>query len=127
MERTLYEAHPAMFRGHPFLFILCCALILVFGLGLLIFLIWWLQCLGTTLTITDTRTTLRRGILSKYTNEVLHKHVRNVQVYQSLFQRILGTGNVGISSAGQSKIEIQVSGIPNPEDVRAIITSQQSD
>ena len=33
---TIYEAHPAMFRAHPFWFILCVLLIAVFGTGIII-------------------------------------------------------------------------------------------
>jgi uncharacterized membrane protein YdbT with pleckstrin-like domain len=32
----IYEAHPAMFRAHPFWFILCVLLIAVFGIGIII-------------------------------------------------------------------------------------------
>ena len=31
--QVIYEAHPAMFRAHPFWFILACLLILAFGIG----------------------------------------------------------------------------------------------
>jgi uncharacterized membrane protein YdbT with pleckstrin-like domain len=47
--------------------------------------------------------------------------VRNIQVSQSFFQRIFGVGWVGISSSGQSGIEIGVDGIPDPEMVRGLI------
>jgi len=90
-------------------------------LGLLIFLIWWFKSLGVTLTITSSRTILRRGVLSKHTNEVLHKNVRNVQVSQSFLQRIFGVGDIGIASAGSAGIEIAVSGILSPQHVKDLI------
>ena len=37
---VIYEAHPAMFRAHPFWFILFVLLIAAFGIGLLILLYW---------------------------------------------------------------------------------------
>ena len=117
----LYESHPSMFRNHPILFIVCVLLIAAFGLGLVLLLVWWIQTLGTTLTVTNDQTTLRRGILSKYTNDVFHENVRNIQVRQSFLQRILNVGWVGISSAGQSGVEIEVDGIPDPEMVKQII------
>lgn len=120
-EETIYENHPAMFCNNPIGFILSVVLIAAFGLGLLIFLFWWLRCIGTTLTVTDERTILRKGILSKYTNEVYHSDVRNVQLKQSLFQRIFRVGYVGIASAGHSGMEIEVEGIPHPEVVKEII------
>jgi len=120
-EETIYQNHPAMFRNNPVSFILSIALIAAFGVGLLILLVWWLRCIGTTLTVTDERTILRKGILSKHTNEVYHSDVRNVQLKQSLFQRLFRVGYVGIASAGHSGMEIEVAGIPYPEAVKEII------
>jgi uncharacterized membrane protein YdbT with pleckstrin-like domain len=124
-ETILYKDSPAMFRNRPILFIICCLLIPVFGLGLIPLGIWWLQCWGTALTVTDERVALRRGILSKYTNDVLIADIRNVQVAQNLFQRMFGVGAVGVSSAGQGGMEIEVHGIPKPQAVKAIIDDQR--
>jgi len=149
MEKELYTSHPRMFRNNPLKFVLnylvmlACvvgiimiaasdkthallwlldgALIVVFVIVCFIQLMWWLQVLSTTLTVTDKRTTLRKGILSKFTNEVLHENIRNIQVYQSFLQRMLKVGSIGISSAGQAGIEIEVQGLPNPYDVKACI------
>jgi len=120
-ESILYKSHPSMFRNRPVGFVLSVILIPVLGLGLLILVIWWLDCLGTTLTVTTKRTTLRRGILSKKTNDVWHRDVRNIQVKQGILQRLLGVGTIGISSAGQGDVEIAVNGMPNPEKVRRFI------
>lgn len=119
-EVILYEAHPSMFRNQPVAFVLCCLLSLV-GVGLIILLVWWVRCKGTELTITDKRTTLRRGIFSKYTNEVMHTHVRNVQTWQTFLQRMLGVGTVGIACSGTEGVEILVHGMPDPEGIRRII------
>jgi hypothetical protein len=32
---VIYEAHPAMFRAHPFWFVLCVLLIALFGIGIM--------------------------------------------------------------------------------------------
>ena len=120
-EIILYQTHPAMFRNHPIYFILCVLLIAAFGLGLLLLLIWWLQVLGTKLTVTNEQTTLRKGILAKHTNDVFHSNVRNIQVRQSFLQRVFNVGWVGISSAGQSGLEIEVGGIFDPQKVKDII------
>ena len=119
-EQVLYESHPAMFGNHPIWFVLCVLLAFV-GIGLVILLIWWIRCLGTTLTVTTEQTTLRRGILSKYTNDVFHENVRNIQVGQTFLQRLLGVGSIGISSAGQSGVEIEVHGLPDPDRIKELI------
>lgn len=119
-ETQHYHAHPAMFRNNPLGFALSVVLCLVLvGFGIL--LVWWLQCKATTLTVTEERTILRKGLLAKATTEVWHKDVRNVQISQGLLQRMLGVGTVGISSAGQSGVEILAVGVPEPANVRKII------
>jgi hypothetical protein len=91
------------------------------ALGMLLLLSWWLDCLGHRLVVTDRRTIFRKGLLSKFTNEVLHSHVRDIQINQSVFQRLMHVGSIGISSSGQAGIEIFIRGIPNPYDVKSII------
>ena len=61
----IYEAHPAMFRAHPFWFIGCVILIPVFGLGVLLRLYWYIHTRQTALTVTDTEILYERAILSK--------------------------------------------------------------
>lgn len=119
-EETLLTVHPSMFRDHPVAFILMLlGSLLIVGLPFLI--AWWLRVRHTTLVVTNKRTTLQRGILSKYTSEVLHAHVRNIQVSQTFGQRLMGVGALAISSAGQSDIEIRIEGVPDPEGIQAMI------
>lgn len=119
-EKILYEEHPSMFRNQPVWFVITCLLCLVV-VGLFIFAAWYLKCKGTTLTITNDRTTCRRGILSKSITEVWHQDIRNVQLDQTFFQRIFDVGKIGISSAGQADLEISVTGIPQPQRVKDLI------
>ncbi|MEM7315764.1 MAG: PH domain-containing protein [Planctomycetota bacterium] len=119
-EEILYEEHPSMFRNHPVAFVLTSLLCLV-GVGFIIFFFWWLDSIGTKLTVTNERVTLRKGVLSKSLVEVWHRDVRNVQLHQSFGQRVFGVGKLGISSAGQGGVEIEVAGIPDPEGVKSLI------
>ncbi len=115
-ETTLYRENPSMFRNNPLGFVLT-VLLCVVGIGLIVLLLWWLSTKATTLTVTDERTILRRGLLSKQLNEVWHRDV----LTQTFWQRIFGTGTLEISSAGQADVEIRVTGIPDPDEVKAII------
>jgi uncharacterized membrane protein YdbT with pleckstrin-like domain len=119
-ETIFYEEHPSMFRNQPVGFVGTAILCLV-GIGIIMFFVWWLKCKATTLSVSNDRTTLRKGILSKSVTEVWHQDVRNVQLDQSFFQRIFDVGKIGISSAGQSGLEISVNGIPQPERIKEII------
>ena len=119
-EATLLEIHPVMFRNSPLLFILFVLFIPV-GLGLVALGIWWLIIKGSKLTVTDKRSIQRRGLISKHTTEVIHRDVRNIQISQSVFQRIFGVGNLGISSAGQAGLEISITGLEDPEAIKTLI------
>ena len=147
-ESTLTELHPAMFRRHPFLYVILfglliasgvtggmaavnlnwtfaagCLVVFVLAAGYLIY--WYLEILATTLQITNKRTTLRKGILSKSTTEVQHDDVRNLQVHQNAIQRLLGIGDIAISSSGQDDLELLVKAIPSPDDVAELVRRMQ--
>ena len=124
-ETVLYKDHPAMFRNRPVLFLVCCALI-PFGIGIVVLLAWWLRCLATSLVITESRVTLRKGLLSKATNDVLIADIRNVKVSQSFLQRIFGVGAVAVSTSGQSDMEIEVHGVPAPDRIKSIINDRRT-
>jgi uncharacterized membrane protein YdbT with pleckstrin-like domain len=120
-EETLLEINPAMFRNNPLGFILSVLLVAAAGVGLVILGIWWLDKKAATLTVTNKRTIQRRGLFSKKTSEVLHRDVRNIEIDQSVFQRLFGVGNIGIASAGRSGMEIEFRGVRDPEGVKALI------
>ncbi len=82
---------------------------------------WKLQTLGEALEITNKRTVERTGILSKFTTEVRHQDIRNIQVSQSFHERMFKVGRIGISSAGQDGLEIVADDIPNPDKIRELI------
>lgn len=120
-ETTLLTVRPSMFRNNPVGFVIAVILIPVLGLGLAILLIWWFRCHNTTLTVTNKRTSLRTGIISKHTREVRHTDVRFLEMKQGIFQRMMGVGTLCVSSAGQGELEIEVGGIPNPQHVKDTI------
>ena len=119
-ETEHYRGHPAMARGQPALFILSLLLAPV-GIGIIALLFWWIWNRCATLTVTDKRVVFRKGILFRHMSEVLLRDIRNVQIAQGPLQRLGNAGNIGISSAGQADIEIQVPGILDPEGVKRTI------
>ncbi len=123
-ETVVYQESPAMFRNRPFSFLLCVLLIPVL-VGLIILFIWWLVCRNIRLTITDKRTELRTGLLSKHTIELRHDDIRSVVVRQSFMQRVMGVGVLELSSAAESDFEIAVKGLRNPEAVGDLIQKYQ--
>lgn len=146
-EQDICTIHPAMFCAHPFKFSAIVLLVLVgifltFAatpmesiadglkyLGMIMATvggIWWLYWyiashLWVKLTISNKRTIRHEGIIRRHTSEVLHDHVRNVEIRQTLLQRILKVGYLGISSSGQDGIEIEVKDMPRPYAIKALI------
>jgi len=150
-ERTLAIVRSAMFRAHPFWYVL---MVLLFLAGLLFTfaaparvwklqpswwwfglvamgaaVLWWLIWWGAPhrwvkLTITNKRTIRQEGIIMRRTSEVLHNHIRNVRIEQSFMQRLLGVGGIWIDSAGGSDdtpVEIQMNNVANPYGVKQVI------
>ena len=120
-EEELLRVRPPMFRNHPIWFIICLILIIAYGVGAAILVLWWIATLTRKLIVTTNRTTLRYGLLSKHTSDVRHSDVRNIVISQGIIQRIMGVGTIGISSAGQADIEITFSGLKNPDKVKEMI------
>jgi uncharacterized membrane protein YdbT with pleckstrin-like domain len=121
---VIYQAHPAMFRAHPFWFVFSVLLIAAFGLGILILLYWYIKTRATTITVTDNDIMYEKGILSKDRTSVSLRHIRAVQVTQGFINRILGVGTVEISTAGDEP-EFTVKDMPDPHEIREAISKAQ--
>ena len=117
--------NPKMFRNHPLYFILT-LILCPLGIGLIIMLIWWLMCKSERLIIGEESIEIQTGLLSKHQNEIFFDDIRNVQIKQTLCDRIFNVGYIGISSSGQDEIEIQIRGIHNPDAIRDFIYEHRS-
>lgn len=122
--QVVYEAHPAMFRAHPFWFILCVLLIAAFGIGIILLLYWYIKTRATALTVTDQELMYERGILSKDRTSVSLKHIRSVNIAQGFVNRVLGVGTVQISTAGDLP-EFTIADMPDPYVIQEAITKAQ--
>lgn len=149
-ERTLYEAHPAVWRAHPFRTFLLAVLAIagiaavaaglsgqavanlstgglaiagLIALGIVAVAVGYLFLLAkaTVMTITNRRTIIRRGLISQNTNEVQHDDVRNIRCNRSLMERMLDYGDIELSSAGQNDMEVVIHDIPRPLEALEII------
>lgn len=147
-ELVLEVIHPAMLRQQPITFLLLMTIVIVAvptglytavigvpivsGLAFLAllaigvyFAYSYFFVLATQLKITNKRTVLRHGLISKSTTEVQHDDIRNLQVDQNIVQRILDVGDLAISSSGQDDLEIRIKSIPDPGDIADRIRSLQ--
>ncbi len=145
-EQTVIKARPEMFRAKPAWFMAHIIVLLagVVGVGyftfssskspggqiafgiigvvaLVSFLIWKIRNLGASLEVTTRRSIERVGLFSKFTSEILHEDVRNIQVTQSFRERLMGVGTIGISSAAQNEVELVAKDVRNPDRIREVI------
>lgn len=146
-ERELRKVRPAMFRAHPLRYTLIVlgflggavlsiaapvsesvpawlvwpGLIIIAITGAF-FLYWWIMThWWMKLVVTNKRSIRTAGIIQRHTTEVLHDHVRSVDINQTFIQRIFKVGRLGIDSAGQDEIEIIINDIPDPYEVKQLI------
>jgi membrane protein YdbS with pleckstrin-like domain len=87
---------------------------------------WFVHTRFESLTITNERSVWSRGVFDRESSEVQHDDVRNIQVKQTLLDRILGVGRLGISSAGQDDMEIDIRDVTDPDDVAETIRTYQA-
>jgi hypothetical protein len=151
-EQEICTVHPAMFRAHPFR--LLAILVLLAGGGALALwagnletgwswlkwpgiilvvagAVWWIAWyfgahLWIKLEVSNKRTVRKEGIIRRHSSEVLHDHVRNVEINQSFIQRMTNTGYLGISSSGQDGIEIEVRDLPRPYELKSLIDAYRN-
>lgn len=152
-EQTLASVNPAVFREHPVQTLLLTLLIvggltvaiqfgraddpnfgttalaaagLVFALAALAVLV--IRFVGSrfeSLTVTTQRSIWARGIINRQTSEVQHDDIRNIQVSQTIIERLFNAGSVAISSAGQGDMEIIIKGVPNPRAIVETVRTYQ--
>lgn len=71
-------------------------------IGILIFLVTQIYMQTTEFGLTDRRIILKRGFISRYTNEIPLDSLENVHLRQGVIQRLLGYGYLEISGSGGS-------------------------
>ena len=76
-------------------------------------------------TITEKTIESRYGIISRTVRSIRIRDLRNINVKQSLFQRVLGVGDVEFSSAGGPDMEVIFLRISNPMDVKEKVQALQ--
>ena len=72
-------------------------------------------------TVTSKRVISRTGLIAKNTNEIEIRHTREYKVKQGIVERILNYGDIEISSAAGSGVEVVFSNIIAPHDLKEAI------
>ena len=80
---------------------------------------------ATVLRIFPNRITLTRGLLSKCYRDYNPRDIRSIDIDQSFFQRLVGVGDLTISTAASAEGAEQIKSIPNAQGVRDLILAQR--
>jgi uncharacterized membrane protein YdbT with pleckstrin-like domain len=91
------------------------------AIGVLALLVWVAPRVGrwatTHFVLTTDRLIFRRGFLSRYAREIPLERINDVTFSQSLFERLLGAGDLVVESAGEHGQNL-FSNVRNPEAVQ---------
>lgn len=90
-------------------------------------IIAWFRRASTVLRVFPERITLERGIISKCYQDYNPRDIRSIDVDQGFLQRLVGIGDLTISTAATVEGAEQVKSIPDPQGVRDLILAQRGD
>lgn len=80
---------------------------------------------ATVLRIFPRRITLTRGLFAKCYRDYNPRDIRAIDIDQSFFQRMVGIGDLAISTAATAEGTERIEAIPNPQAVRDLILAQR--
>jgi uncharacterized membrane protein YdbT with pleckstrin-like domain len=92
----------------------------IFAIAFLRLLIWWVATRSDRLKVTGDELIWTHGLLNKEYTEIDLGSVRTVKVSQSLFQRLVGAGDVTVFTTGDLP-ELVVRGLPEPNRIRELV------
>jgi uncharacterized membrane protein YdbT with pleckstrin-like domain len=99
---------------------------IVVGAGLVV-IVGLVKRIFTTYTITNRRLHIRRGIVSRHTQETHLHRTQNVNTRQTFFDRLLQVGTVDFDTAGSGDYDFSFVGVSDPDDVVQAVNRAQSD
>jgi hypothetical protein len=88
-------------------------------------IIAWFRRASTVLRVYRHRVTIERGIFSKCYQDYDPRDIRSIDVDQSVFNRLVGIGDITISTAATVEGAEVVRAIPDPRGVRDLILAQR--
>jgi uncharacterized membrane protein YdbT with pleckstrin-like domain len=91
-------------------------LVLTYGIG-------WIKRATTRYNVTDDRIHIRTGIVSRREHSTQLSRIQNVNVTQSMFQRLLGIGDVDWDTAGteETASDFTFHGVDDPSELARLV------
>jgi len=93
-----------------------CGLAAILTLG-----VWAIASWSSRLEVTNKRVVFTKGLLSKTTVEMLHRTIQDIEIKQSVLDRLLRVGTINIANASEDDDAIVLRDVPDPYRVRATI------
>src|SRR3954462_8533921 len=84
---------------------------------LIVFVAGWVQRVGTRYFVTNERLHIRRGIVSRRSQETRLERIQNVNTRQGVFERLMLIGTVDFDTAGGSDYDFAFRGVAGPTRV----------
>jgi hypothetical protein len=85
---------------------------------------WWRRA-SVVLRVYPGRIMLERGVFSKCYREFLVRDIRAIDIDQSFMGRLLGVGDLTISTSATVDAAESIQGIPHPQAIRDLILAQR--
>jgi len=113
-QNVVLEQRPERWRRYPIYFLLFFWTIL---LPLIAWIVAFIKSKSEKLTITEDQIHYQKGILRKDQVEIPKDQIKQVNVSQCFFDRMLGVGAIAITTGGDMS-EIVIRGFLDPENIK---------
>ena len=120
---TLDENEEVLWSGEPRMASIAPAIIVgiplaVLGIGIVIIVGAYLNIKNTDFVVTNEGLYKKTGVLSRSVQKIGFEKVQNISFSQGIIANYFGYGNVEISTAGGSGVEMRFNGIDDPKSVQ---------
>lgn len=122
-EEVLWSGEPLMKSIYPAIAV-GVPLIPVLGLGFLVMIGAYLNIKNTDFVVTQEGLYKKTGVLSRSVQKIGFEKVQNISFSQGVFGNYFGYGNVEISTAGGSGIEMRFNSIEDPKKIQQLINKR---
>jgi len=85
----------------------------------------WYRRASLVLRVFSNRITIERGVFSKCYQDYLPRDIRSIDIDQSFLARMIGIGDLTISTSATAEASERLEGIPDPQGIRELILKQR--
>lgn len=113
-EHPIWEGNPSHWNNFG-AYVLSVILLPVFGLGLILFLVKYLELRYTRYRLTDQRLQITQGVFSRTTKNLELYRVKDLRLERSFLQRMAGIGSIAMVTSDFVLKNFSLEGVPDSE------------